>query len=77
LQADCFSGVWAQHANDTGNVAAGDIENTIIGISAFFGDSPDTAPDDPGAHGPGALRTWWFLKGYYDGLKACLGDQAA
>jgi predicted metalloprotease len=72
LQADCFSGVWAQHANETGNVAAGDIENTIIGISAFFGDSPDTPPNDPGAHGPGALRTWWFLKGYYDGLSACL-----
>jgi predicted metalloprotease len=72
LQADCFSGVWAQHANETGNVAAGDIENTIIALSAFFGDSPDTPPTDPGAHGPGALRTWWFLKGYYDGLKACL-----
>jgi predicted metalloprotease len=76
LQADCFSGVWAEHANAEGNVAAGDIENTIIGISAFFGDAPDTSPDDPTAHGPGALRTWWFLKGYYSqSWQDCLGKQ--
>ncbi|MEA2528228.1 MAG: uncharacterized protein QOF73_5455 [Thermomicrobiales bacterium] len=72
LQADCLSGVWAQHAGETGNVEAGDIENTIIGISAFFGDPPDTLPTDPSAHGPGALRTWWFLKGYYEQFDACL-----
>jgi hypothetical protein len=77
LQADCFAGAWAQHAGKTGAVEPGAIEDTVIALSAFFGDPPDAQPTDPDAHGPGALRTWWFLKGYYESTDTCFGDQAA
>ena len=74
LQADCLAGAWAKDAEARGEIQPGEVEQTIVAISDFFGDPPGTAPNDPEAHGPGALRTWWFLKGYYDGLPECLGD---
>jgi uncharacterized protein len=75
LQADCFAGVWSKDAGSRGNVQAGDIEETVVATAAFFGDPPGTSATDPDAHGPGALRTWWFLKGYYDGIDDCIaGD---
>lgn len=72
LQADCLAGAWAQNVGDRGVIEPGAIEQTVIALAAFFGDPPDAQPTDPDAHGPGALRTWWFLKGYYEGATTCL-----
>jgi len=72
LMADCFGGAWSQSANQRGLIAGGDVEGTIVGLSAFLGDPTGTDSADPSAHGPGTLRTWWFLRGYYEGPGACL-----
>jgi hypothetical protein len=72
LQADCFAGVWAKDANERGLLEGGDLEDVVVATAEFFGDEPNTPASDPEAHGPGALRTWWLLKGYYEGVDACL-----
>lgn len=72
LMADCFGGAWSQSASERGLTAGGDVEGTIVGLSAFLGDPIGTDSADPSAHGPGTLRTWWFLRGYYEGPGACV-----
>jgi predicted metalloprotease len=72
LQADCFAGAWAQDANERGLLQGGDLEQVVVAVAEFFGDEPGTPANDPQAHGPGALRTWWLLRGYYEGVDACL-----
>lgn len=72
LMADCFAGSWAQLAHERGQLAEGDVENAIVALSEFLGDPANTDSADPSAHGPGSLRTWWFLRGYYEGAGACL-----
>jgi predicted metalloprotease len=71
LMADCFAGGWAKDAATRGQIAVGALENTIVGITAYFGDPPAVVQDSTDAHGPGALRTWWFLKGYFEGPSVC------
>ncbi len=72
LQADCFAGAWASDAYDRGLLVGGDLEQVVVATAQFFGDEPNTPANDPQAHGPGALRTWWLLKGYYEGANACV-----
>jgi predicted metalloprotease len=79
LMADCFAGSWAQNADDRGIIAPGDVENAIVALAAFLGDPDFVDMTDPNAHGPGSLRTWWFLRGFYEGASACVnrgGDQS-
>ncbi|CAN5651558.1 hypothetical protein BH09CHL1_BH09CHL1_14690 [soil metagenome] len=71
LMADCFAGSWAQLAHERGQLAEGDVENAIVALSEFLGDPANTDSADPSAHGPGSLRTWWFLRGYYETASAC------
>jgi predicted metalloprotease len=72
LMADCFAGSWAQNADDRGIIAPGDVENAIVALAAFLGDPASVDMTDPNAHGPGSLRTWWFLRGFYEGASACV-----
>ncbi len=72
LMADCFGGAWARDAKARGEVADGDVDKAVIALAAYFGDPPNTPANDPDAHGPGNLRTWWFLQGYYEGAASCL-----
>ncbi len=72
LMADCFAGAWAQNADDRGIIAPGDVENAIVALAAFLGDPDFIDMTDPNAHGPGSLRTWWFLRGFYEGPSACV-----
>jgi uncharacterized protein len=72
LQADCFAGAWAKDAYDRGLLVGGDLEQVVVATAQYFGDEPNTPANDPQAHGPGALRTWWLLKGYYEGADACV-----
>jgi hypothetical protein len=48
-----------------------DIEQNLVQYAVAFGD-PYSGPGDPGAHGRGALRIYWFLTGYYYGAETCL-----
>lgn len=74
LMADCFAGSWAQNADDRGLIAPGDVENAIVALATFLGDPVNVDMTDPQAHGPGSLRTWWFLRGFYEGPSACVSD---
>jgi hypothetical protein len=70
VMADCFAGAWSKDAELRGRLGRFDIEANIAGYAIAFGD-PVSAPGDPGAHGRGALRVYWFLSGYYNGAANC------
>jgi predicted metalloprotease len=76
LLADCLAGSWAQNASDRGLIAPGEVESTIVALASYFGDKGSEAENTTGdpltAHGPGSQRTWWFLKGYFEGIDGCL-----
>jgi uncharacterized protein len=73
LQADCFAGVWAHHANRTRQVLeAGDLEEAL-GAAAAIGDdrlqrqaAGRVAPDSF-THGSSAQRVRWFRRGFEAG----------
>jgi uncharacterized protein len=71
VMADCFAGAWAQDMEARGRLGNFDIERNLIQYADAFGD-PYSGPGDPGAHGRGALRIYWFLTGYYYGAETCL-----
>ncbi|MCZ4304489.1 zinc metallopeptidase [Zoogloeaceae bacterium G21618-S1] len=78
LQADCFSGVWAHHADRARQVLeAGDIEEAL-GAAAAIGDdrlqkqAQGYAVPDSFTHGSSAQRVRWFKQGLGSGdLKSC------
>jgi len=73
LQADCLSGVWAGAANAAEELQPGDLDAAVEFLTTVAGDPAGTATVSPDAqHGDGALRVWWFLRGYYQGLSTCL-----
>lgn len=71
VMADCFAGAWSQDAERRGRLGAFDIEQNIVNYVVALGD-PISGAGDPGAHGRGALRVFWFLNGYYNGAEICL-----
>lgn len=73
--ADCFAGAWAQDAEQRGRLGQFDIESNIAEYALVFGNESATA--DPGVHGRGALRTYWFLEGYFHGAPSCLDASQA
>jgi predicted metalloprotease len=76
VMADCFAGAWSQDAEARGRLGNFDIEANIVEYSVVLGD-PVSSPGEPGAHGRGALRIYWFLNGYYNGPAACLNASPA
>ena len=72
LQADCLAGAWTRFADDQGTLAFGDREAAVAVLARLVGDPEGTRIDDPAVHGPGSLRAYWFLKGYYEGVGTCL-----
>lgn len=83
LQADCFAGVWAYHANQArGIIENGDIETAInaataIGDDALQQQSQGYAVPDSFTHGTSAQRVRWFKRGIDTGkVDACNTFQA-
>lgn len=78
LQADCFAGVWAYHANQArGIIEAGDIEAalnaaTAIGDDALQKQAQGYVVPDSFTHGTSAQRVRWFKRGIDNGkVNAC------
>ncbi|HEY8609042.1 MAG TPA: neutral zinc metallopeptidase [Noviherbaspirillum sp.] len=78
LQADCFAGVWAYHANRTRSILeAGDVEAGLNAASAIGDDalqrqSQGQVVPDSFTHGTSAQRVRWFRRGIDSGeISAC------
>ncbi|MES2946990.1 MAG: neutral zinc metallopeptidase [Pseudomonadota bacterium] len=78
LQADCFAGVWAHHANNARQLLEqGDVEEAInaaakIGDDALQRGSGSAVVPESFTHGTSAQRQRWFANGLKNGsVKAC------
>lgn len=78
LQADCFAGVWAYHANQArGIIEAGDVEAalnaaTAIGDDALQRQAQGHVVPDSFTHGTSEQRVRWFRRGIDSGkINAC------
>ncbi len=72
LQADCYAGVWAYHAQAKGLVEAGDAEEAIRAASAVGDDTiqrrtQGVVMPDSFTHGSSQQRMQWFSKGMQTG----------
>ena len=78
LQADCFAGVWANHANKMKHMLeAGDVEEglnaaTAIGDDRLLRQAGRSVSPDSFTHGSSAQRVGWFKRGLVNGdLRDC------
>jgi predicted metalloprotease len=78
LQADCFAGVWAHHAQNARNILEqGDIEEAMnaarkIGDDALQANAGRAVVPESFTHGSSAQRQRWFDTGWKTGsVKAC------
>ena len=78
LQADCFAGLWANHAERTKQILeAGDIDEALGAASAIGDDTLQRqargyVTPDSFTHGTSDQRQRWFKRGFQEGrLEAC------
>ena len=78
LQADCYAGVWAHHADRSrGVVEPGDIEEALNAAAAIGDDrlqrqARGTVSPESFTHGTSEQRARWFRRGFDQGsLNAC------
>ena len=78
LQADCFAGVWANHAQETKDIIEpGDIDQAMAAASAIGDDRIQKQTQgyvvrDSFTHGSSEQRVRWFKRGYETGkLEDC------
>jgi predicted metalloprotease len=78
LQADCFAGLWGNHANrDRRMLEPGDVEEALTAASAIGDDrlqrqASGTVSPDSFTHGSSAQRVRWFRTGLESGrIEAC------
>jgi predicted metalloprotease len=73
LQADCYSGVWARHAEERfGSLEPGDIEEALnaaarIGDDTLQRNAGQAVVPDSFTHGTSAQRMRWFRNGFERG----------
>jgi predicted metalloprotease len=75
LQADCYAGVWAHHAQDSKiieDVSAADISDALNAAAAVGDDRIEknetgSVKPDTFTHGTSAQRDAWFTRGYSSG----------
>ena len=84
LQADCFAGVWAHHAQAARNILEnGDLEEALNAASQIGDDTLQRSAGravvpDSFTHGSGKQRVRWFREGYESGdPKRCNTFKAA
>lgn len=76
LQADCYAGIWAHHAESERQILeAGDIEDALRAASAVGDDtlqkrSQGVIVPDSFTHGSAAQRMQWFTRGFKSGQLA-------
>lgn len=78
LQADCYAGAWAHHAQERFHIVEeGDVEEALRAASAIGDDtlqrkSTGTVRPDAFTHGTSQQRVEWFRRGFRTGdVKAC------
>ncbi|MCC6535153.1 MAG: neutral zinc metallopeptidase [Burkholderiales bacterium] len=78
LQADCFSGIWAYHANRTRQVLEqGDLESALTAAAAIGDDrlqkqTQGRVAPESFTHGSSEQRVRWFRRGFERGdLRQC------
>jgi predicted metalloprotease len=78
LQADCFSGIWAHHANRTRQILEqGDLESALTAAAAIGDDRLQKQAQghivpESFTHGTSEQRVRWFRRGYERGdLRQC------
>ncbi|PID76395.1 MAG: flagellar biosynthesis protein FlgM [Deltaproteobacteria bacterium] len=73
LQADCFAGIWANHADRVNNIVEpGDVNEALNAASRIGDDTLQKqargyAVPDSFTHGTSSQRVAWFTKGYKSG----------
>jgi predicted metalloprotease len=67
--ADCYAGSWSRDAELRGRLGSSDIDANIVQYAVLLGGGKEGA--DPGGHGEGPKRVWWFLNGYVEGAAKC------
>ena len=72
LQADCFAGIWANHAQAQNLFEAGDLEEAFGAAQAVGDDrlqkrAQGYAVPDSFTHGSSAERLAWFQRGLQNG----------
>lgn len=77
LQADCYAGVWANHADAENRIEVGDVEEAMTAASAIGDDALQKqaqgyAVPDSFTHGTSKQRVRWFNQGLNTGdIKQC------
>jgi predicted metalloprotease len=77
LQADCYAGVWANHAQKRGQLEVGDVEEALRAAAAVGDDAIQKRAQgyvvpESFTHGSSKERMTWFQKGFQAGdMRQC------